>query len=156
MSILGFRTKLALAAAVGLMSACGSSPSSPTPVSTPQASQARIAVTAGAPVITRSPLANFTFRLTIPVTIAESGGVGANINFIRLSLIRAGVEIERQEVSSTGLITQTGSNRLAASSNRTLQLIYDVNAGSATSGVLECNFTDDRGNALRSTFTITF
>jgi hypothetical protein len=139
------------------LAACGGGGNaSPTPVASPQIAQARITVTATPPTVTLSPLPAFNFRLTIPVTIAESAGLGANINFIRLSLMRSGAELERQEISSAGLITQTGSNRLAASSSRTLQLLYDVNAGSATSGVLQCNFTDDRGNNQSASFTITF
>lgn len=54
------------------------------------------------------------------------------------------------------MILQTGSNRLNASSTRTLNLSFDTNAETATSAVLTFNFTDDRGNNLESPFTITF
>jgi hypothetical protein len=158
MSARGMWTKVAfVVVAVGTLAACGGGgDAGPTPVASPTVSQARITVTATAPTITLSPLPDFTFRLTIPVTIAESAGLGANINFIRLSLIRGGVELERQEISSALLISQSGSNRLAASATRTFQLLYDVNAGTATSGILTCNFTDDRGNNQSASFTITF
>lgn len=158
MSFWGIRTRVGMAfVAVALLEACGGGGGTgPTPVPSPTVSQARITVTATAPTVTLSPLPNFNFRLTIPVTIAESAGLGANINYIRLSLIRGGAELERQEISSATLISQSGTNRLAASSTRTFQLLYDVNAGSATSGILTCNFTDDRGNNQSASFTITF
>ena len=66
------------------------------------------------------------------------------------------MEIERSEVRSADLILQTGTNRLDASSSRTLNLIFDTNAARATSAQLLDNFTDDRGNNLEAPFTVTF
>src|SRR5438874_5353547 len=102
----------------GLLQACGggggggtTTPSAPT-----GPSQANIVVTQTAQAqVCISPLASFNLRLAIPVRITESAGMAANFNFIRLQLLRGGVEIERQEVGSTSIIAGLGSNRLSAS-----------------------------------------
>jgi len=135
----------------------GGGSGSPTTPNTPAApTQANITVTAGAPTVTFSPRSGFSIRLTVRSTISESAGLGANINFVRMRFIRGGVEVERQEISSADLILQTGSNRLNASGSRTIDLIFDTNAETATSAILVYGFTDDRGNNLEATFTITF
>ena len=119
-------------------------------------SQASITVGASTPTVSLSPRAGYTYRITVPVTLTETAGLGANINFLRLSLTLAGAEIERSEISSADLIASTGTNRLAASSTRTFNAIFDANAGEATGGLLIVNATDDRGNSLQATFAIAF
>jgi hypothetical protein len=140
------------------LAACGgggsSSPSTPSTPAGP--TQARITVTAAAPVISASPRNGFAYRITISSTIAEAAGLGGNINFVRMRFIAGGVEIEREEISSADLILQTGTNRLNASASRTLNLVFDTNAAQATSAQLLYNFTDDRGNNLEAPFTVTF
>ena len=113
-------------------------------------------MTATAPTISSSPRAGFSLRLALTATLAESAGLGANINFVRMRFILGGVEIEREEISSADLILQTGSNRLNASSSRILNLAFDTNAETATSAQLIFNLTDDRGNTQEAPFTITF
>jgi hypothetical protein len=141
----------------GLAACGGGGGSSPTtPTAPPAASRASITVTANAPTVSFSSRPGFTYRVAVTSTATESAGVGANINFVRMRFIRSGVEIERQEVSSADIILQSGSNRLNASSSRTLNLLFDTNAETATSAQLVYNFTDDRGNNLEATFTITF
>jgi hypothetical protein len=98
----------------------------------------------------------FTYRVTVPATITESAGLGANINYVRLRQIYLGLEVERSEISSADLIASTGSNRLNASSTRSINLNYDVNDPRPTSGILTFNFTDDRGNAQAVDFTIVY
>jgi hypothetical protein len=150
-----FRFRLAAVTLVPLaLAACSGNSTSPSPA--PTASQARITVSAAAPITSLSPLAAFNFRTTFNTTVAEAAGVGANINFIRLALTRGGVELERQEISSSALVSQTGTNRLNASATRNLPLVFDFNNGSVTGGVLTFNFTDDRGNVLAVDFPFTF
>jgi hypothetical protein len=127
----------------------------PAPNPVPQVTQARITVTCSPYTLALSPLAAFNFRITIPCTVSESAGLGANMNFVRLRLTVGGVEIERQEIGANTIISQTGSNRLNASQSRTNNYIFDFNSAAATGGILEFNFTDDRGNNLTATFTIT-
>ncbi|HMF96953.1 MAG TPA: hypothetical protein VKE96_21790 [Vicinamibacterales bacterium] len=150
------RTMLALAAGAVMMvlPACSSnSPAAPTPTGP---SQARITVTASAPLLAFSPRAGFAFRITVPATISEDAGVGANINFVRLQQMFRGVEVERSEISSADLVVATGSNRLNANATRNINLIYDVNDGRATSGILTFGFTDDRGTPQSVDFTVSY
>jgi|SRR4051794_7766349 hypothetical protein len=151
-----FRFRLAAVTLVSLaVGACSGNSTSPTPAPTGP-SQARITVSAAPPVTSLSPLAAYNFRTTFNTTVAEAAGVGANINFIRLALTRSGAELERQEISSSALVSQTGTNRLNASATRSLPLVFDFNNGSVTGGVLTFNFTDDRGNVLAVDFPFTF
>jgi hypothetical protein len=147
---------LALAAVVMMAATACSSNSSPTAPAPTGPSQARITVTASAPQLAFSPRVGFAYRVTVPATITEAAGLGANINFVRLRQLFRGAEIERSEVSSADLIVATGSNRLNASATRNINLIFDVNDGRATSGVLTFGFTDDRGNAQSVDFTVTY
>jgi hypothetical protein len=152
------RTALALAAGAVMMvmPACSGGNGSPTNPTPTGPTQARITVTASAPLLAFSPRVGFAFRITVPATITEAAGLGANINFVRLQQIFRGVEIERSEISSADLIVATGSNRVNASATRTINLIYDVNDGRATSGILTFGFTDDRGNPQSVDFTVTY
>jgi hypothetical protein len=151
------RTALAFAAGAVLMTvpACSgnSSPTSPTPTGP---SQARITVTASAPQLAFSPRVGFAFRITVPATLTEAAGLGANINFVRLRQLFRGAEVERSEISSADLVVATGSNRLNANATRNINLIYDVNDGRATAGILTFGFTDDRGNPQSVDFTVTY
>ena len=149
------RSMLALAAAA-MMAATACSSNSPTAPAPTGPSQARITVTATAPQLAFSPRVGFAYRVTVPATITEAAGLGANINFVRLQQVFRGAEVERSEVSSADLIAATGSNRLNASATRNITLIFDVNDGRATSGVLTFGFTDDRGNAQSVDFTVTY
>jgi hypothetical protein len=150
------RPALALAAGAVMMvlPACSSnSPAAPTPTGP---SQARITVTASAPLLAFSPRVGFAYRITVPATISEGAGLGANMNFVRLQQMFRGAEIERSEISAADLVVATGSNRLNANGTRTIDLIYDVNDGRATSGILTFGFTDDRGNPQSVDFTVTY
>ncbi len=142
--------------AVALASCGGGSNSPSTPSTPPPASQSTITVTASAPTVAYSPREGYTYRLTVHTTITETAGLGANINYARLRLTKGGVEIERSEISSADLIVATGSNRLEARASRTMDLLFDCNAGNATGAILVFNFTDDNRNVLESSFTITF
>lgn len=140
---------LAAGALMGVLPGCGggggNGPTGPTPA---PPTQAQITVTTTGPVRTSSPRAGFTYRITVPVTITESAGLGANINYVQLRQIYLGTEIERSEISSADLIAATGSNRLDANATRSISLVFDVNDDRATSGFVTFNFTDDRGNTL--------
>jgi hypothetical protein len=149
------RTALALAAGTVMMvlPACSNSPAAPTPTGP---SQARIMVTASAPLLAFSPRVGFAYRVTVPATITEAAGLGANINFVRLQQMFRGAEIERSELSAADLVVATGSNRLNANGTRNINLIYDVNDGRATSAMLTFRFTDDGGNPQSVDFTVTY
>ena len=146
---------LALVASLATLGCGDSNGTSTTP--TPQApavTQARISVVAANPVLTFGTTANF--RVTFDLTMTESAGLGANIIFIRIEPRLAGVIVERQEIGSAAIISQTGSNRLNASSSRSANVTIEFNNGNANDILLTVGFTDDRGNNLTAPFTITF
>lgn len=152
-----FVSRLVVLPMLCLLSACGGSSSgtssSPSTSATPAGpTQARIVVTAGAPTFSRSPTAGFSNRDTIAVTVSESAGLGANINFFRYTQSIAGRVVEVSEIGSTAIIAQTGSNRLNASQSRSFSLFFDNNQSATTVYLLTVNFTDDRGNNLQVTF----
>jgi hypothetical protein len=135
--------------------ACGSSGGgTPAPNPVPAGpSRASITVTCSAFTLTLSPLQGFNYRISFPCTITESAGLGANLNFVRASFTAGGVEIERQEIGANTIIAVNGSNRIPASGRLQGNFVFDFNAGNATGGRLEFNFTDDRGNNGSGTFT---
>lgn len=143
--------RLAVVAVVTLMVGCGggSSPTAPVVTQPPAPSQASITVTqTGNSFLCISPLANTAFRLQFTVTIRESAGLGANINFVRVSFFRGAVEIERQEIGANAIVAGLGSNRIAASASRNVSMRFDYNADNFDRVQLLFDFTDDRGNHL--------
>jgi hypothetical protein len=154
-----FRVAAALVLAAGL-SGCGGSDPTPVPTPTPGPSQARITVTctgtgAAGSLVTASPRAGFTYRIVWPCTLVESAGLGANINFVRMRLTRAGSTLEIVQISGNDIVAGTGSNRLNANQTRSANIQFDFNAGEATGGSLDFNFTDDRGNTQEATLNFT-
>ncbi|HUG55280.1 MAG TPA: hypothetical protein VMR21_16860 [Vicinamibacteria bacterium] len=141
---------LLLAAA---LAACGDDgPTLPSQPSGP--SQATITVTQSSQgQVCPSPSGTANVRLRLPVRITESAGLGANINFIRLSLLRGGAEVERREVTSTAITGGLGTNRIAAGGTVTATVSIDFNTTDFDSFRIEFNFTDDRGNVLQAALT---
>jgi hypothetical protein len=149
---------LTLAAALGLPACGGGNDPTPVPTPTPGPSQARLTVTcqgtsAAAGLVTASPRAGFSFRIVWPCTIVESAGLGANINFVRMRLTSGGTTLEIQQISGNDIVAASGTNRINANQTRSANIQFDFNAGDATGGSLDFNFTDDRGNTLEATIT---
>jgi hypothetical protein len=144
-------TPLLLAAA--LLPACGSDDGTITP--TPSGpSQATITVTQTSQgQVCFSPTGGFNLRARIPIRITESAGLAASINFIRLSLLRGGAEVERREITAGAITSGLGTNRVAANGSVTATLSFDFNTSDFDSFRLEFNFTDDRGTVLQATLT---
>jgi hypothetical protein len=118
-------------------------------------SQANIVVTQnGQGQVCFSPLTEFSYRLRLPVRISESAGLGANMNFFRLSLLRGGVEVERQEATANAIISGLGTNRLAASGNITATITMDFNSDNFDTARFAFSFTDEKGNNLQANFDL--
>ena len=91
--------------------------------------------------------------------IVESGGLGANINFIRVDVFRAtGEFVERSEVGAGEITRQTGTNRLLANETRELTVVMGFRATvkSGRTITLTVGMTDDQGNNHDFTTTFTF
>ena len=140
------------------LAGCGSdSPTPPTPPTTqPGPTAASITVTQTSQgQLCFSPAAGFSYRLRLPMTIRESAGLGANINFARLTLFRAGIEVERREIGSAAIIAGVGTNRLNPNQTQNVIITFDFNNDTFDSSRLEMNFSDDRGNVHNITVPIT-
>jgi hypothetical protein len=146
---------LAVAASLAACGGGGGGGNVTTPSVPAGPSQASIVVTQnGQGQVCLSPLADFNYRLRLPIRIAESAGLGANMNFFRLSLLRAGVEVERREATANTIISGLGTNRLAASGNITATLTMDFNSDSFDTARFAFSFTDDKGNNLQANFDL--
>lgn len=127
---------------------CGDSDSgtSPTPTTSVGPSAANISGTVTNVGVLGTGSGNI---VVFDLTLTESAGVGANINFIRLEVFRATGEFEeRQEIGSGAITAQTGSNRLDASGTRVFNVGFAFNATIKTGRVMRVTvgLTDDRGN----------
>jgi len=118
--------------------------------------QANVVVNASNVGVATSPRPGFNYRITIPVTIRETAGLGANMDAMRFQLFANGRSVETQEIGANDIIAVSGSNRLTAGSTRNFTLAFDMNAGQASSGLLTLFFTDDRGNRLSAEFVVVF
>lgn len=139
---------VAMVLVMGLPS-CGGGTTTPNPPpSTTPPSPGRITVTQPSTAqLCFSPLAQFFFRLRIPVRFQETGGTGVNVNYVRLTFLRGATEVERREVTATAL-QAIAAQRVNASATVNATIGFDFNADPDTWDTLriEFNFTDDRGN----------
>jgi hypothetical protein len=127
----------------------------PNPVPTPapvSAAVLRVEQTATATLCV-SPLSGFNFRIFIPFRITESAGLGANVNFVRFSLLRGGAEVERHEIGANDIIRVAGTNHISANGSISGRLIFDFNQSNFDTDRTEFNFTDDRSNNQSATLT---
>ena len=140
------------------LAGCGSdNPVTPPPPTTPPGpTAASISVTQGSQAqICRSPTPGFNYRLRMPLRIVESAGLGANINFARLTLFLRGVEVERREIGSAQIIAGVGTNRLNPNSTQNVVTTFDFNNDTFDTERFELGFTDDRGNSSTIVVPIT-
>jgi hypothetical protein len=139
---------IAVAAAVAVLPACGGGDGDPNPGGgTPVITSANLTVTQnGAGSLCISPRLEYFWRLQVPVRIVESNGLGANLNFVRMSILSAsGAEIERAEVGAPIVTNTLGSNHINASATVQGRFDLDFNSEDFDSVRLLFNFTDDRG-----------
>jgi hypothetical protein len=136
-----------LVALVAGLTACGGGGSSPTsssvPAATPAPSAAAIAAEgAGRLVLHPSRYSTWAYALETPVRIRETGGGRAKWNYARLSLVRAGREIERSEVGSDYLASPPDWTNIAANSNAAYSLVFRLNSSNFDRVDITLGFTD--------------
>ena len=92
--------------------------------------------------------------------ITETGGGGANINFIRLEVYRPdGTFVERREHGADVIIRVTGSNRIEANSSRLLEKVDFVFRSAFKTGpemVVTVGFGDDTGRVFEESIRFVF
>jgi len=96
-----------------------------------------------------SPRANFNYRLAFDITVRESAGTGAKLNFLRADFRDPnGRFLERQEAGSNVL------SRIAGNGTLSDRITVDFNDGNTSSALITLNATDDLGNTSEMTMTI--
>jgi hypothetical protein len=133
--------------------ACGdddvNGPDGVTTTTTSVIPQAQITLAASNAIAYVSNAGNvFAFDLRI----TETGGGGANINFIRLEVYRPNGEfVERQEHGAGVIANVTGSNRIEANQSRLLEQVAFIFRAAFKGGptmVVTVGFTDDTGRTF--------
>jgi hypothetical protein len=75
--------------------------------------------------------------------------LSATINYVRLSLLRRNVEVERSELGGSGVIVALQTNHLPGNSELIVIPSFDVNTDDFDTARVEFGFTDGRGNVLQ-------
>jgi hypothetical protein len=105
----------------------------------------------GTPLLGLSPT-SFNFRLKFDVTIAESAGLGGHVNYVRLSLKKAGREVERSEINANEI---SPNNVVRASSSEKYTVKMDFNSDDFDESLLTFGFSDDRSNQTEQQLNLT-
>lgn len=128
----------------------GSGPAAPTTPVVPAPTRAEITVSyvSGTARLGLSQIATYTYALQFTVTVAESAGLGANADFVRMQLLQNNVEVERVEVTATALAA-VGTNRVNARSSNNWTITMRFNAEEWDAFRLFFQFTDDKRNTIQ-------
>lgn len=145
---------------LGIFSCDGDSPTNGTSMTSTTTTSvmppAQISIEISDPAAFSSGMGNlFLFNLTM----TESAGTGANINFARLELLRATGEVEEvQEIGSNVIVAASGDNRLEGNTSETVEVTFFFRATVKKGRQLRVTvgFTDDLGNDIQPTETFTF
>jgi hypothetical protein len=139
---------LVAASLVLVLAACGGNPVTPTPPP-PVRRPANLTATFSNAAWSLSPRANFNFRLAFDVTLRESNGTAARLNFLRVEFLDpSGRFLERQEAGSNLL------NTIAANGTLSDRITVDFNDGNTSSALVIINATDDTGQTHEMRLTI--
>lgn len=96
-----------------------------------------------------SPTAQFNFRLAFDVTLRESNGTAAKLNFLRVEFRdQNGNNVERQEAGSNRLSTIPANGTLSD------RITVDFNDGRTSSALVIISATDDTGQTHEIRLTI--
>jgi hypothetical protein len=98
-------------------------------------------VGAGLLVVHPSADPRWSFALETPIRITETGGGNADWNFARLSSLRKGKEIERNEIGAD-VIRAAGFSRVAANTNKVYAVYFHINHDDFDDLVMTLGFGD--------------
>jgi hypothetical protein len=116
----------------------------------PQRRPANLTATFSNAVWSLSPRAQFNFRLAFDLTLRESNGTAARLNFLRVEFRDSGGRfLERQEAGSNIL------NAIAANGTLSDHITVDFNDGNTSSALVIINATDDTGQTHEMRIVIT-
>lgn len=146
---MGATARLMAGAMVLSLVACGGQKVTPPPPPPPQVKQAQLTATFANATWELSPRTNFNYRLSFDLTVRETAGTGAKLNFLRADFRDSnGSFVERQEAGSNAL------NRINGNSTLSDRITIDFNDGRTSSAFITLNAIDDTGRIVEMTMTI--
>ena len=142
-----FAIAVATVLVVGLGACGGGGSSSPTPTASSGSALLLVRQTAvGLVGLSSSP--DHLLLLELPLEFSNGSNVGCNLNYGRLQIFEADVEIERSEVTAEDIVAQAGSNLVAQGAPLRATLIFNFNTQVIEEAGLTVSATDHNGNAI--------
>ena len=142
-----FAIAVATVLVVGLGACGGGGSSSPTPTASSGSALLLVRQTAvGLVGLSSSP--DHLLRLELPLEFSNGSNVGCNLNYGRLQIFEADVEIERSEVTADDIVAQAGTNLVAQGAPLQATLIFNFNTQVIEEAGLTVSATDHNGNTI--------
>jgi len=95
----------------------------------------------------------------LELRMRETAGLGANINYIRLDVLRATGELEeRSEIGANEIVSALGTNRIGpnATWQNVVVFFFRATIKKGRQLIVTVNLTDDRGNTVNLTEAFIF
>lgn len=95
----------------------------------------------------------------LELRMRETAGLGANINYIRLDVLRATGELEeRSEIGANEIVSELGTNRVGpnATWQNVVVFFFRATIKRGRQLIVTVNLTDDRGNTVNLTEAFIF
>lgn len=145
-------------AGVMALAGCGGGGSSPT---APAPTAAVLSVTENPnPIIAGQGAQGFALSAIFNVVVTESAGIGANVNFVNVTLRDAttGVEVGTVNLGANQIVQDAGSNHVPAKGTLTIPnfaILYTLPLGGRQATLtIALQMQDDAGNVVNRTLTV--
>jgi hypothetical protein len=136
---------------VGLTGCGGGGGSSPTTATSPIARAIILVSQPSVGLVGLSPTPGYLLRITLPIEVRVTNNTSADLNYVRLRLFRAGVEVERSEVSADRIVALAGTNHVTNDRALPLTVVFGFNTTDFDSAAILIGATDAAGNVIEST-----
>lgn len=128
----------------------GSSPSASSP-SSPITRAIILVSQTSVGLVGLSPHPAYLLRLSLPVDVRVTNNTACSLNYARLRLFNAGVEVERAEVTADDIVRLAGTNRVGNERGLPFTIAFDFNSTTFDNLTIVLGATDDAGNQIEST-----
>jgi hypothetical protein len=112
------------------------------------------------PIIAGAGYSIYPYSAVFTLTVAESAGMGANINYVNVTLRNAttGVELNTINFSATDIINKAGSNHVAGRGTLTVPnmgMYYSLSYGGRQATMtIAVQMQDDAGHTTNQVLTV--
>ena len=138
--------------ALGLVGCGGGGGGSSSPTATSPITRAIILVSqpsVGLVGLSTNPA--YLLSLRLPMEVRVTNNTTCDLNYARLRLFKAGVEVERAEVTADQIVTLAGTNRVTNDRALALTIVFGFNSTDFDNATILLGATDAAGNAIEST-----